>query len=240
MSRPDRAALWAFVLAVFVMVFAAVSGARAAESGGVGGNSEPAAAPVGPVDSQETATPSEPAAEDSCPAAEFGERVLDLGDCGDDVKTLNWVLRATEVQVLRASRTPLGLGLRFGTQTDRAVRSLQRDGGLDPDGVVDAETRGALKQTMRKSIATWYGPGFYGSQTACGTTLKRSTMGVAHRTLPCGTKVTVAYGSEFERVRVIDRGPYANNADWDLTLAASDALGFTPAGVDKIRVAPIR
>lgn len=239
-SRPDRAALWAFLLAIFVMVFAAVSGARAAESGGVGGSSPPPAVPVGPVDSDETPIPSEPEGSAACPAADFGERVLDLGDCGDDVKTLNWVLRAREAQVLPASQTPLGLGIRFGSSTDRAVRTLQSDGGLTPDGVVDADTRGVIKQTMRKSIATWYGPGMWGNQTACGVTLKPTTMGVAHRTLPCGTKVTVAYGGEFERVRVIDRGPYANNADWDLTLAASDALGFTPAGVDKIRAAPIR
>ena len=37
---------------------------------------------------------------------------------------------------------------------------------------------------------SWYGPGMYGSRTACGVTLTKSVMGVASRTLPCGTKVT--------------------------------------------------
>ncbi len=38
-------------------------------------------------------------------------------------------------------------------------------------------------------IATWFGPGFYGKQTACGQTLTPGVVGVANRTLPCGTLV---------------------------------------------------
>ncbi len=77
------------------------------------------------------------------------------------------------------------------------------------------------------SRATLYGPGFYGHQTACGETLTRSTIGVASRTLPCGTKVTIYYDRRTLTVPVIDRGPYANGADWDLTMATGRALGIT-------------
>ena len=51
--------------------------------------------------------------------------------------------------------------------------------------------------TMPKSVATWYGPGFFGERTACGKTLRRKTIGVAHRTLPCGTKVTLKYRGRY-------------------------------------------
>jgi rare lipoprotein A len=86
---------------------------------------------------------------------------------------------------------------------------------------------------MEKSIATWYGPGLWGNQTACGQKLRRKTVGVAHRKLPCGTEVTIAYKGETLTTEVIDRGPYANDADWDLTQAAAKALDFTET--DEIR-----
>jgi rare lipoprotein A len=78
----------------------------------------------------------------------------------------------------------------------------------------------------RQSIATQYGPGFYGKRTACGTKLKPSTIGVANRTLKCGSKVSVYYHGRTMIIPVIDRGPYANHADWDLTTAAAKALGI--------------
>jgi rare lipoprotein A len=78
----------------------------------------------------------------------------------------------------------------------------------------------------RQSIATQYGPGFYGKHTACGTKLKPSTIGVANRTLRCGSKVSVYYHGRTMVIPVIDRGPYANHADWDLTTATAKALGI--------------
>jgi rare lipoprotein A len=78
----------------------------------------------------------------------------------------------------------------------------------------------------RQAIATQYGPGFYGQRTACGQRLTRRMLGVANRTLPCGTKVAIYYHGRTTTVPVIDRGPYANNADWDLTEATGRALGI--------------
>jgi hypothetical protein len=78
----------------------------------------------------------------------------------------------------------------------------------------------------RMAVATIYGPGFWGSRTACGQILHRNTLGVAHRTLPCGTKVSIYYAGRTIEVPVIDRGPYANGADWDLTQATARALGM--------------
>jgi rare lipoprotein A len=78
----------------------------------------------------------------------------------------------------------------------------------------------------RASLATLYGPGFYGHRTACGTVLRKRTFGVANRTLPCGTRVAVYYEGQMLVVPVIDRGPYANGANWDLTMATGAALGI--------------
>jgi rare lipoprotein A len=77
-----------------------------------------------------------------------------------------------------------------------------------------------------KDLATWYGPGFYGNRTACGKTLTTETLGVAHRSLPCGTKVNLLYQGRTITVSVIDRGPYTS-ADWDLTQETAERLGFS-------------
>jgi hypothetical protein len=88
-------------------------------------------------------------------------------------------------------------------------------------------TSPALTVTVyRPAVATTYGPGFWGSQTACGQTLRHATLGVANRTLPCGTKVSLLWHGRTIIVPVIDRGPYANGADWDLTMATAHALGI--------------
>ena len=76
------------------------------------------------------------------------------------------------------------------------------------------------------SLATIYGPGFWGNRTACGQRLRRSTVGVASRTLKCGTPVSIYYRGRTLTVPVIDRGPYSNDATWDLTEATAKALGI--------------
>ena len=80
------------------------------------------------------------------------------------------------------------------------------------------------------ALATLYGPGFYGRRTACGVVLRRKTVGVAHRWLRCGTPVAIYYQGRTLVVPVIDRGPYANGANWDLTMSAGNALGMDGTG----------
>jgi rare lipoprotein A (peptidoglycan hydrolase) len=83
--------------------------------------------------------------------------------------------------------------------------------------------------------ASWYGPGLWGNKTACGQTLRPQTLGVAHKTLPCGTTVKFVYHGRAVVTQVIDRGPYIHGRAWDLTKAVSDALGFE--GVGRVRYA---
>jgi rare lipoprotein A len=90
----------------------------------------------------------------------------------------------------------------------------------------------------RPAVATWYGPGLFGHHTACGQVLSHRIMGVAHKTLPCGTPVDVSFGGRTITVPVIDRGPFANGARYDLTFAAAQALGMTQTVT--IGVAPRR
>jgi rare lipoprotein A (peptidoglycan hydrolase) len=82
----------------------------------------------------------------------------------------------------------------------------------------------ATLQVFQAVIATWYGPGFYGHRTACGQTLTTHILGVANRTLPCGTPVVLTWHGHTVTVPVIDRGPYANGATFDLTAATAQAL----------------
>jgi rare lipoprotein A len=80
---------------------------------------------------------------------------------------------------------------------------------------------------FRLAEASWYGGG---GSLACGGALTSSTMGVANKTLPCGTLVTLRYGDRMVRVPVVDRGPYVAGREFDLTEATKDALGFTGVG----------
>ena len=66
--------------------------------------------------------------------------------------------------------------------------------------------------------------------TACGRTLSSGTVGVANKTLPCGTKVTVRYRGRSVRVPVVDRGPYVAGREFDLTSATKQRLGFQGHG----------
>lgn len=88
----------------------------------------------------------------------------------------------------------------------------------------------AKVMVYRRAMATYYGPGFFGRQTACGQTLTHDMHGVAHKRLPCGTLVSITYKSREIVVPVIDRGPYHAGFSWDLTQATADALGFTGTG----------
>lgn len=194
--RPDRVAFWAVILAVVAMLAAATSSKAA---GGIG------------VD---------PGAKSGCDDAGFGQRVLSLGDCGRNVKTLNWILKS------RSWGEGAPLGLDFDAGTESSLGAFERKAGLERDGVLDRETGKALAASMREDVASWYGPGFFGNETACGRKLTRRTVGVAHRTLPCGTRVTIEHDGEYLTTRVIDRGPYVKGVKWDLTAAAAKRIGL--------------
>jgi rare lipoprotein A len=102
-------------------------------------------------------------------------------------------------------------------------------------GVHDRRVRGSASPGRRLTAyhpagASYYGPGLYGNGVACGGTLMPDTMGVANKTLPCGTRVTLRYHGRTVTVPVIDRGPYVAGRDYDLTEAVKNRLGFPGVG----------
>jgi rare lipoprotein A len=84
--------------------------------------------------------------------------------------------------------------------------------------------------SYRLAGASYYGPGLYGNGVACGGTLLPHTIGVAHKTLPCGTRVKLRYHGRTVTAPVIDRGPYVPGRDYDLTDAVKVKLGFPGVG----------
>jgi rare lipoprotein A (peptidoglycan hydrolase) len=87
----------------------------------------------------------------------------------------------------------------------------------------------------RHAAVSWYGPGLYGNALSCGGRLEPGTLGVAHKTLPCGTHVTLRRGHRVVRVKVVDRGPYVAGREFDLTAATRARLHF--GGVGSVLVA---
>jgi len=97
-------------------------------------------------------------------------------------------------------------------------------GGLSGPAVASAVSR---VEVFRLAGASWYGGG---GGLACGGELTSATLGVANKTLPCGTIVTLRYGERTVRVPVIDRGPYVEGREFDLTEATKRELGFGDTG----------
>ncbi len=113
---------------------------------------------------------------------------------------------------------------RVGTYTIRAF------------GIHNRRTRASVSVTRqltayRPAAASYYGPGLYGGALACGGTLQPGTLGVANKTLPCGTRVKLRYRGRSVTVPVVDRGPYVAGRDFDLTAATKARLGFPDLGV---------
>jgi hypothetical protein len=90
-----------------------------------------------------------------------------------------------------------------------------------------SRTRLGRLNVFRLAGASWYGGG---GTMACGGELTSNTLGVANKTLPCGTLVTLRYGDHSVRVPVVDRGPYVAGREFDLTEATKRALGFGDTG----------
>jgi rare lipoprotein A (peptidoglycan hydrolase) len=87
----------------------------------------------------------------------------------------------------------------------------------------------------RSARVTWYGPGLYGNTMACGDTFTSETIGVAHKTLACGTSVTFEHEGRQVTTTVKDRGPYAN-AEFDLSRGLCEQLNHCYSGPINYRI----
>ena len=103
-----------------------------------------------------------------------------------------------------------------------------------------ASAEGRALTLYRRAKVTWYGPGFYGHRTACGKRMSTRLLGVAHKTLPCGTLVDLYNDGRTVTVPVVDRGPFRKGTSYDLTTATARALGVTAtATIGAVRSTPV-
>ncbi|HUA11725.1 MAG TPA: septal ring lytic transglycosylase RlpA family protein [Solirubrobacteraceae bacterium] len=145
--------------------------------------------------------------------------------------------RPLKLEVLRrhgwrtVARTHTGRGGRFRlSYTPRALGTARLRVVYGGQASLAASHVRLHKVTsFREVIASWYGGG---GSLACGGELTSATLGVANKTLPCGTMVTLRYDGRTVRVPVVDRGPFVAGREFDLTEATRNALGF--AGVAPI------
>jgi rare lipoprotein A (peptidoglycan hydrolase) len=137
-----------------------------------------------------------------------------------------------KVEMVASVRGPVTRTLPLDPRARSAGALDQRSAMIEPDTAVEpprARSTAAQPEAKadvvakprwrRDSNVSWYGPGFYGKRTACGLALTRGLLGVAHRTLPCGTKITFKNpdNGRVVTVPVVDRGPYVSGRQWDLT-----------------------
>lgn len=132
-------------------------------------------------------------------------------------------------QVLdRADAQP---GRRFRLEAPAAAgQQLRLDVRRTDGGPETANLAVGTVRKLRATTASWYGPGLFGNRTACGQTLTSGLRGVAHKTLPCGTKLTFRFRGRTTRAVVVDRGPFHAGREFDLTQATARAIGFHAVG----------
>jgi rare lipoprotein A (peptidoglycan hydrolase) len=134
---------------------------------------------------------------------------------------------------------PLDPGARSAGNLDQGSTLLEPAQQTEPP---QAPVRGTQPEPEPGSIAknpwrwdgnvSWYGPNFYGKRTACGVAMTQELLGVAHRTLPCGTLITFRNPANGRSLTlpVVDRGPYVSGRQWDLTGGACLAMGHCYTG----------
>jgi rare lipoprotein A len=98
------------------------------------------------------------------------------------------------------------------------------------------------RRAAQFGLASWYGPGFHGEETASGEIFNQRAMVAAHRTLPLGSVIRVTNLENGRRVtlRVIDRGPYGRNVRKgtvvDVSRGAARRLQFIEDGLTRVRI----
>jgi rare lipoprotein A len=104
----------------------------------------------------------------------------------------------------------------------------------------------AARPRVQVGLASWYGPGFHGEETASGEIFDQREMVAAHRSLPLGSVVRVTNLENGRRIvlRVIDRGPYGRNyrkgTIIDVSRGAARRLDFIRDGLVRVRVEVLR
>lgn len=106
----------------------------------------------------------------------------------------------------------------------------------------DAQSSSRQALETKTGLASFYGPGFQGEETASGETFDKNKMIAAHPSYPLGTRVRVTNleNGRTAEVRVNDRGPTEENQAEgviiDLSQGAAAQLGIDREGRAEVRV----
>jgi rare lipoprotein A len=130
-------------------------------------------------------------------------------------------------RAIAAARTGARGHFRLRYRAERIGSELLRVRFVGAPGEDVSERAVGRLNVYRLAEASWYGGE---GSLACGGWLTSATLGVANKTLPCGTLVTLRYDGRTVRVPVVDRGPYVAGREYDLTEATKRALGFEGVG----------
>jgi len=150
-------------------------------------------------------------------------------------RSANWLRAAVLVGALAVLALAVAPGARASTGGAASAAPVPAESEETATATVFNEAELSFTP-FRVAGASWYGgTSMWGRQTACGQTLLPSTIGVANKTLPCGTPVKFVWHGHSIVAPVIDRGPYIKGRAWDLTAAAAEALAFE--GIGQIRYA---
>jgi hypothetical protein len=151
-----------------------------------------------------------------------------------DDPSAGWVAVASAAVAADGSFVAIWRPDRLGPVPLRAVAGAASAGSAGDD----ASAPQLSVTVYRPGLGSWYGPTAPAQTTACGVPLEPWTLGVAHRTLPCGTPVALYWKGRSIVVPVIDRGPYVAGRSWDLTRETFLALGGE-GGVIRVGALPL-
>jgi rare lipoprotein A len=116
-----------------------------------------------------------------------------------------------------------GFAVRYRPQQTALGRHLRVIFTGDRVNARSAGSAGAMT-VYHPTVVSWYEDG---GTTACGF---HAGLGVANRSLPCGTKVRFHHSGHTVTATVDDRGPYVGGRDFDLNQSTAAALGFDGVG----------
>jgi len=103
-------------------------------------------------------------------------------------------------------------------------------------------TETAKPGTRVEGIASWYGPGYHGKQTASGERFDMNALTAAHQYWAFGTRVRVTLLSTRKSVvvRINDRFPGTKGRVIDISRAAAQQIGLIGPGTGKVRLEVVR
>lgn len=108
--------------------------------------------------------------------------------------------------------------------------------GLYVRGTAQTQDYGFEDGATDTCVASFYHNWFQGKRTASGIMFNNGRMYAAHKEMPFGTilRITNTENGKSVIVKVVDRGPYIDGRELDLSSAAADSLGYSKRGLAKV------